>query len=120
MPEPFEAWAIIEIMGHTQIAGLVSEQSIAGTALLRVDVPEVNGHQAFTRFYGGGAIYSITPTTEDLARQAVEALRPRPVTVYGLLLPDRTIEPTETGEDAAWNNGAPPEPGFVEEDEIGF
>jgi hypothetical protein len=120
MSEPFETWAIIEIMGHVQLAGLVSEQVIAGTEFLRVDIPEVNGHQAFTRYYGGSAIYSITPTTEELARRAVDALRPRPVTVYGILLPERTVEPVETEEDAEWNDGATPEPGFVEEREIPY
>ena len=47
----FEAWCIIDLFGHTQLAGLVTEASIGGCALLRVDVPEVNGRPAFTKYY---------------------------------------------------------------------
>jgi hypothetical protein len=31
--EKFESWAIVEIFGHTQIAGKVSEATIAGDRL---------------------------------------------------------------------------------------
>ena len=34
-------WAIVEIFGHTRIAGRISEQSFGGAALVRVDVPPV-------------------------------------------------------------------------------
>jgi hypothetical protein len=59
--EKFEAWAIIELFGHNQIAGKCIEQNIAGTNMLRVDVPETESHPPFTRFLGSGAIYAITP-----------------------------------------------------------
>jgi len=35
----FDVWAILEIMGHTRIAGRVTEQALGGSALIRVDVP---------------------------------------------------------------------------------
>ena len=72
----FEGWAIVELFGHARIAGLCSEQSIAGTNMLRVDVPTI---PPFTKFYGGNAIYAITPTDEKTARIAVanlEGIRP--------------------------------------------
>ena len=59
-----ETWAIVELFGHQKIAGHISEANVAGTTMLRVDVPEVDGQAAFTRLYGGSAIYSITPTDE--------------------------------------------------------
>ena len=37
--QKFEGFAIVELMGRNVIAGYVSEQVIAGAALLRVDVP---------------------------------------------------------------------------------
>lgn len=80
--EKFDQWAIIEIFGHTQIAGRVTEASIGGCSFLRVDVPEVNGRPAFTKYYGNGAIYSMTPCSEEIARAAVEEIRPAPITVY--------------------------------------
>ena len=62
--ERLDTWAVCELFGHAKIAGRVSEHTIAGGAFLRVDVPAVdgaNGQQAFTRFFGVGAVYAITP-----------------------------------------------------------
>lgn len=81
--EKFESWAIIEIFGHTQIAGKVTEASIGGCSFVRVDVPECNGEKAFTKFYGNGAIYSMTPCSEDVARAALKSIRPAPVNIMG-------------------------------------
>jgi hypothetical protein len=89
--DAFDIWAIVEIMGHTKLAGRASEQTIAGSTFLRVDVPGVDGQESFTRFYGAGAIYSITPCTEEIARRAAEALRERPITVFGVVLPEREL-----------------------------
>ena len=96
----FEGWAIVEIMGHNTIAGYVSEQSIAGTAMLRVDVP-ANEHQpAFTKFYGGSSIYGLTPTTEEIATHAAKRLAVRPVSLWTVpepqprqLVDSRAVEP---------------------------
>lgn len=89
--QKFEQWAVIEIMGHNTIAGFVSEQAIAGVAMLRVDVPAVGDQAAFTKFYGGSAIYAITPTTEEIARKAAERLETRPVDPWKL--PDSALRP---------------------------
>jgi hypothetical protein len=84
----FETFAIVEIFGHTRIAGRVSEQIIAGNGFLRVDVPELPAagrypmQPAFTRLYGTAAIYSITPVSEEIAMQAAQSMRVRPVDVY--------------------------------------
>lgn len=80
--QPFEQWAILEIMGHVKLAGRVSEQTIAGTGFIRIDVPQVGDLPAFTRLYGTGAIYSITPVSEDFAQQAAASFREKAVTVY--------------------------------------
>jgi len=84
--EPFHTWAIVEIFGHERIAGELSEQTIGGGSFIRGDVPAVGDQQAFTRFYGDKAIYSIQPVSEDIARRAAAGMRVRPVNVY--LLPD--------------------------------
>ena len=68
----YASWAIVELFGHQQIAGYLSEQTIGGTTFLRVDVPETSRAAAYTKLYGAGAIYAITPTTEELARAAAE------------------------------------------------
>jgi hypothetical protein len=99
----FECWGIVEIMGHLTIAGQVSEQSIAGVNMLRVDVPAVGGLDGYTKFFGGGSIYAITPTDEETARAAAAGLRQRPVEVWKLNLPQLRLplrgDPTDD-EDA--------------------
>jgi hypothetical protein len=75
----FELWAIVELMGHQKIAGYISEQSIAGTNMLRVDVPETEKAPKFTRFVGGSGIYAINPCTEEIARMIAGNLQVKPV-----------------------------------------
>lgn len=87
----FEGHAVIELMGRSTLAGYVSEVTIAGAAMLRVDVPAVGNQPAFTKFVGGSAIYGITPTTPEIAQRAAERLRVRPVSEW--TLPDRDLRP---------------------------
>lgn len=78
----FEGHAIVELMGRSVIAGYVSEQVIAGTAMLRVDVPQTEDAGAFTKFFGGSAVFGITPTTEEIAQRAAARLNVRPVAAW--------------------------------------
>ena len=71
-----------EIFGHTKIAGKVSEATIGGCSFVRVDVPEFNGREAFTKFYGNGAIYPMTPCSEEAARAALKHIVPEPVNIW--------------------------------------
>lgn len=72
-------WAIVEIMGHRRHGGRISEVSHFGATLLRIDVPGEGEEVIATHFYGGAAIFSITPTDEDTARRVAAFERPRPV-----------------------------------------
>lgn len=80
----FNEWALVELFGHQKIVGKVTEATMAGGAFLRVDVPALNGAASFTRFYGPGAIYSINPITEDVARGLMERYRNEPVSRFEL------------------------------------
>lgn len=92
-PEKFEQWCIVEIMGHNVFAGFVTERTLGGTAMIQVDVPEVDEkHPAFTKLFSASAIYAISPTTEQHAREAAARIRQRPVTLYILPEPARQIE----------------------------
>lgn len=83
--EKVEFWGIVELFGHNCIAGKVSEASIGGCSFVRVDVPAIEDLPAFTKFYGNGAIYAMTPVSEEIARAAVTRIRTQPVEIYGLL-----------------------------------
>ena len=84
----FNEWALVELFGelfgHQKIIGKVTEATMAGGAFLRVDVPAFDHSPAFTRFYGPGAIYSINPVTEEVARGLCERYRNEPVSRFEL------------------------------------
>lgn len=81
---PLKFWAIVEIMGHQVYAGQISEETIAGQAFLRVDVPETPGQPGFTKYFGTGSIYAITPIKEDIARVLAVRHARQPVSEYDL------------------------------------
>lgn len=90
MAESFEGWAILELMGHRRLAGLISEQTIGGAAFVRIDVPKgekpADGvdENVATQFYAPAAVYCITPVTEELARKVAAGCQPAPVTKWDL------------------------------------
>lgn len=90
--EAFEGWAIVELMGHRRLGGLVREETRFGAAMLRIDVPSSDGERMATQWYGGGAIYCVTPTTEAIARAIAKGAQPTPVNAWELpqLPPKRT------------------------------
>lgn len=100
-----DTWAVVEIMGHKRIAGRVTEEPIAGTNMLRIDVPEVDGRPAYTVYHGGSAIYGITPCSEELARRAAADLAyasgsPLPVYIPELEDAHRTLDEVKRATEA--------------------
>ena len=94
----FDLWCVVELFGHSRIAGKCTEQNVAGTNMLRVDVPAIGASPAFTRFLSAGAIYAINPVSEEVARQIAENLHIAPVTVWEVRnLIEERIEALATG-----------------------
>jgi hypothetical protein len=61
-----EAWAIVELMGRSRVAGRLSRDTQFGTDLLMIDIPFVDG---FVRqFLGATSIFRMTICTEEVAR----------------------------------------------------
>ncbi|HEU0113098.1 MAG TPA: hypothetical protein VFQ80_00385 [Thermomicrobiales bacterium] len=81
----FEGWAILELMGHRRLGGRVSEATIAGAAFLRIDIPRPDDPERVvaTQFYNPAALYSLTPTTAEIAC-AIAAQAPQPVSRWDL------------------------------------
>jgi hypothetical protein len=65
--EKFEAWAVVELFGHSTCAGKLTEQTIGGETFVRIDVPHPEGE--YTRLFGKGAIYAINLSDEATARR---------------------------------------------------
>lgn len=80
----FDQWAIVDLMGHQRYIGRVTEQVIAGTGFVRVDVPEAGDTPAWTKLVGTASIYAITPVSEAIARKLAASRQQRPVQAYEL------------------------------------
>lgn len=98
-PAP-KTWAIVELFGHSRLAGAISEHSLGGETFTRVDVPEVvvpdvervDGKlrpvrrtiQAHTKLVGGKAIYSVSFVDEAAALVAAHEIKHTPLSDWQL------------------------------------
>lgn len=123
----FSGWAILEIFGHQKYAGMVTSQVFGTSVMLRLDVPglqerervagsyeydhdgraipagsvvKVEASPPYTKFFGVGAIYSMTPCTEEAALKALESLQPRPIQVVSLPRQQHFLESDAENDEA--------------------
>jgi hypothetical protein len=80
----FESWALVELFGHQKIVGKVTEATIGGCSFVRVDVPKCGKEPAYTKFYGNGAIYAMTPVSDEVGKALLERIRPDPISRFDL------------------------------------
>ena len=79
----FEGWAIIEIMGHRRLAGMVREVDVFGTKMLRIDTVELPAREerevsypaqaSITQLYSGSSLFSLTPATREACEEVARA-----------------------------------------------
>jgi hypothetical protein len=112
MPEQeskFDQWGVVEVMGHKKFAGHITEQVIAGSALVRVDVPEVvvvdynrveRSFAPFTKLIGVSSVYAITPTTEEIARAMATQIAKYDGDPLPVRIPAERQLPASTDDDA--------------------
>ena len=65
--QPADNWAIVEIMGHRKHIGRVRNVQKYGAGMLEVNVPNRDGSVKSTHYYGGAAIFAVTPISEAQA-----------------------------------------------------
>ncbi len=106
--EIFKEWAILELMGHRVIGGLVQSPGGPGglAELVRIDIHD--GDAVTTQWYGAKSIYCMTPTTEALARAKASGFS-APIHRYEL-------PPAEVAHGGRTYSET--EPGFDEEDDL--
>ncbi len=99
-PAP-KTWAIVELFGHSRLAGQISDHTLGGETFTRIDVPEVSvtetervdGQavpvrrviQAHTKLVGGKAIYSVAFVDEATALVAAHEILHTPITRWQLI-----------------------------------
>lgn len=84
MAKPYEAWAVLEILGHQRYAGRVREWPIGNATFIRLDVPGCEDRPGFHKIFGAASVFSITPVTEEVARLMVRELRTWPLNLSDL------------------------------------
>jgi hypothetical protein len=112
MAEKFEAWGLVELMGHQRVAGQLSEQPLGGGNLLRVDIPNGDGFR--TAYYGASAIYAVHITDEAAARKLAGNLGSKPPYAYELQQAVARIAPSAQTYDDTHDERE------VEEDDISY
>ncbi len=75
--EKFSRWCLLEVKGHRQLAGLVTEEQVAGTWWLKVEIPDGSGESISTQFFSPWSIFSMTPTTFEVVKDVVKRLGSR-------------------------------------------
>ena len=80
--EKKEFWAIVSLMGHTQLAGFLSEYTMGGCSFLKLTIPETSKQPEWTRLFKDNSVYSIDPVTEDIARYRAEGLNVSPLSIW--------------------------------------
>lgn len=113
----FEQWAVVEIMGHRKFAGFVSELSIGGTSFVRVDIPEVTARDgevmpSFTKIFGAGSIYCISPCTEETARAFACQIRSRAFDLYEAPRLEMSAKKAADDNDDDWDPGINDDGGY--------
>jgi len=112
----FDGWAIVEVFGHQRYAGYVTTQAFGQAVMFRVDVPPLdereritkhfeyvdgvsvppgstvkeNAVPGYTKLFGVGAIYGLTPCTQEAAVLAVAGMQARRLQVVSLA-PERGL-----------------------------
>jgi hypothetical protein len=75
--------AILEIMGHTRLAGFVTEEERFGSKLGRIDIPQKDG-TLVTSFFTGSSIYRLTACSEEVAKAVALSTHEAPIHAYEL------------------------------------
>jgi hypothetical protein len=68
-------WLELELLGHRQRAGYVTEVTVAGAAMLHIDLPAklFGGDPDAWEEYAPSALYGLSPVREESVRRAWES-----------------------------------------------
>jgi len=76
MPEPL--YAVVEIMGHRTRAGAISDATMGGAPMLRIEHPTEAAHDGgpLVEYYAPASIFAIRPCSREVAEQAARYWSP--------------------------------------------
>jgi hypothetical protein len=87
--EGLKAWALVELFGHQRLVGRVTVDPVDFPGMIRVDVPDLLKEgkvvrEGFTRYFGRGALFGVTPISEQSVRELlphVDGYPSRPLSI---------------------------------------
>jgi len=87
--EGLKSWALVELFGHQRIVGWVTVDPPDFPGMIRVDVPDLmkDGkveRAGFTRYFGRGALYGVSPITEQSVRELLPRVSGKPAQAVSL------------------------------------
>lgn len=71
--ENLDCWALVEIFGHTKVAGRCTSRKVGVNVMIQVDVPKGDTEFSHSQLFSPSAIFSINPTTESWCRRWAKA-----------------------------------------------
>jgi hypothetical protein len=111
-------WAVVEIFGHTVRAGSLSDATIGGATMLRIQHPTVADHDdkgPLTELYGDKALFCVRPCSRDEAIRFAEgrwrAPSPVPAVAELAAIGDAPIDVDEPWDDDNYTD---------DEDDMGY
>ena len=81
--EGLKSLALVELYGHARIVGMVTVDPADFPGMVRVDVPDLTKdgkvvRAGFTRYFGKGALYAVTPIDEAALRELLPTIDGKP------------------------------------------
>jgi len=67
--EEINSWALLELFGHSKVAGRLTSRKLGTEIMFQVDVPRGEKEFSHTELYSPKAVFAIKPTTEDWCRR---------------------------------------------------
>jgi len=67
--ERFDAFAYVELFGHTQVAGRVTSRPYGSVVFFQIDVLKPDGSTDYTTLANASAIFRLTPVPEEWCRR---------------------------------------------------
>lgn len=95
--DEISTWALLEVFGHTKVAGRLTTRKLGTEVMFQVDVPKGDCEFSHSELYSPKSIFAIKPTTETWCRRWAKAA----VTYQRDVLPYIPSEPAQLAEPAA-------------------
>jgi hypothetical protein len=79
-----KTYAVIEMMGHRKIIGVIEQSNYSPNNLIRVDVLNADGEIDRTEHIGTGSIYCLTEVSEEAAKLSAKSNFSKPSVAWDI------------------------------------